>query len=352
MKPHLVLTVAALISGLYLGDRSLASLEKKERAGEARSANLHGRKLLAQAQSQQAAQRAIGFLQRAHSLERENRPYQLDFASGLIASGRLPEAESNLRDLLNRDSNDGAANLAMARLAAQSGNNRDAEAYYHRAIYGTWTSGNSAAAVRTELVKFLASHGEQKQLLAELLLLQDSPGATPEDRRNLGRLFVIAGSPSRGADTYRSLLRDNPNDADSYRGMAEAELALGNFSAAQANLRKAMRKQPDNQDTDQLLQLASTLSALDPTTRRLTSQEKYRRSAQLLELAKADAARCPAVAVPDIPDVVPRPAATNESAEALLDQAESLWKARLAACSAPPRTGRNPLPLLMGKVIQ
>src|SRR5205085_550993 len=148
------------------------------------------------------------------------------------------------------------------------------------------------AEVRMELIDFLAESGERKQLLSELLLLQDAPSQDTATQKKVGRLFLLAGSPARAADTYRSLLRLDPDDAEAYFGLAEAELEEGDFQAAHASLRNALRRKPGDAEIQQRLQLASALSELDPTPRRLTSEDKYSRSTRILDLAKANLAEC------------------------------------------------------------
>src|SRR5262249_4375107 len=111
-------------------------------------------------------------------------------------------------------------------------------------------------------------------------------------QKKVGHLFLLAGSPGRSADVYRSLLREDRDDADAYFGLAEAELEAGDFQAAQASLRNALRRKPDDAGIRQRLQMASALSTLDPTPRRLTSKEKYDRSARILELTKTGLLEC------------------------------------------------------------
>jgi tetratricopeptide (TPR) repeat protein len=357
MKPGFILSISVFMAGLFFIDKFLAALERRELISEARSLYGKGAQLLAD--DQPAA--AIATLQRAYTLTRDNRDYELALARALRRAGRLNEAESHLRKLLDRDSNDAATNLTMARLQVQLGNNRQAEAYYHRALYGTWPAGDHAGEVRMELIDFLAEKGEKRQLLSELLLVRDLPKQNAETQKKVGRLFLLAGSPARSEDIYRSLLRQDRDDAGAYVELAEAELAAGDFQDAQASLHSALRRKPDDSGTLERLRLASELSALDPTPRRLTSKDKYERSARVLDLAKASLAECAQrehaeqKVQPLIANAQPRhktrSPVTNESAESLLASAEELWQARIQVCGAQVSAG-DPLPLLMHKVAQ
>jgi tetratricopeptide (TPR) repeat protein len=353
-----ILQLAAMMLALFLADGFLASLERRELRGEARSFYLRGERLLAQGK----AREAVEPLQHSHALVRDNGTYQLALARAMLAAGRLNEAESNLRLLLESDSNDGEANLHMARLQVRFGKNREAEAYYHRAIYGTWPDGDHRSGVRLELARFLSRLGEQKRLLSELLLLQDESAADSAMRKKIASLFIVAGSPLRAADTYRSLLRENPDDPDVYLGLAEAELASGDYDSAQMSRHRALRRRPGEESIQKRLQLVSTLTGLDPTVRRLTSKEKFARSTRLLGLVKADLVQCAQAKhagqtlQPLISEVERQQrstrSVTNESAESLLDLTERLWQARLQACGTPASAAMDPLPLLMSKVRQ
>jgi tetratricopeptide (TPR) repeat protein len=356
MKPGFVISVAVLMLCLFFVDKFLAGVEHREFVREATSLYRQGEELLAKGR----AVEAIGPLQRAVVLVRANRGYRLAFANALLAAGRFREAELNLRGLLESDSNDGPANLSMARLQARLEHRREAEAYYHRAIYGTWPGGDRAAEVRIELAEFLAQHGEEQQLLSELLLLQDESKGKPEAQRRIAHLFLMAGSPGRARETWRLLLKQDPDDADAYLEVAEAELVMGDFGAAQNNFRRALRRRPGDSTIEARLQLASTLYQLDPTPRRLTSREKYERSVRVLGLARSALAACvqnagagheiqPLLLKAEQQEKVRR-AVTNEMAEARLDLATELWQARLRICSAPDSSGNDPLPVLMHKI--
>ncbi len=358
MKPGLILSVAAIIAGLYAVDRFLASLESAELAGEARAHYTRGRQLL----SSGRAAGAVDELSRAHALVRGSRTYQLALADALSAAGRLPEAEANLDELLDHDSNDGSVNLAMARLKVRKGNTREADAYYHRALYGTWPRGTGTESVRMELAEFLASKGLQKELLSELLLLQDNASG-PVQRATVAKLFIAAGSPARAASVYRALLREDSGNVEAYTGLGQAALAEGDFHAATTSFLQALKRRPGDQTLIQRLQLASMLNSLDPTPRRLPSREKFERSVRILDLARADLAHCMenGPATPEaqgLLDAADRLRAqtvkgpvTNELSESRLSAAEELWRERISTCG-PSSRGNDPLPLLLHKLNQ
>jgi predicted Zn-dependent protease len=342
MKPSLVVALALIMTALFSVDVFLARLERQEIRNEAQSLFEDGERLIASGH----ADRGIVALQRAHQLMRSERRFQLALARGLLAAGRLTQAGAHLVELLERNSNDGPTNLTMARLQAKQGNEAAAEAYYHRAIYGTWPPGNPAnLSVRLELADFLAGKNKQQQLLSELLLLSDPPPSDPQTTRRVAQLFIAAGAPERAAQIFRSLIRKDPTDVAAHVGLAEAELVEGDFRSAQSSLRNAARLVPDDRKVAERLELASQLSALDPTPRRLTSGEKYSRSSMLLALTRDALAECelPAERVPGITKMLDeagralkaRGIPTNERAEHLLELAGMLWRERPATCRRP-----------------
>ncbi|WP_321478205.1 tetratricopeptide repeat protein [uncultured Paludibaculum sp.] len=357
MKPSVVLAVLAISVGLIFIDRSLARLEQSEILGEAQSLFKEGSDLLAAGRAAESTRP----LERAHVLQRSRRDYQLMLARAYVSAGRLTDAEAQLLPVLTADSNDGEANLVMARLQVKLGNDREAEAYYHRAVYGKWPVGAAVDEVRMELAEFLADAGQPQKLLAEVLLIQSDARVDLDRQRKIAHLLLVAGSPERAAASYRALLRKNADDVDALTGLAEADMALGEYSAAQDNLRRAQRLRPDDSQIRARMELAGLLSSLDPTPRRLASKEKFERSVRVLELAKADLRMCAqlkgamARLQPALDDVELKQkqmhSMNNESAEVLLDFAQSLWRSRQQTCSTPVPES-DPLPLLISKIGQ
>ena len=184
-------TLALIVVG---GDgRALRGRQVSRRAGTCGAAteeeaseplSTAGHKLLAEGKPHLA----VADFARAHATDRNNREYLLSLGSAQLTDGQLSAAGDTLREVLDDDSNDGRANLLMARLMAADGRFKEADSYYHRAIYGKWTSDSPAAAAkaRLELARMLASHGSSQELLSELLLLENEPAldlATQEANR-------------------------------------------------------------------------------------------------------------------------------------------------------------------------
>ncbi|MGJ5817740.1 tetratricopeptide repeat protein [Paludibaculum fermentans] len=357
MKPGFILSVLAIVLGLIVVDQFLARLERNEILSEAGAHYQEGVRLL----SRGDAAGAVKLLERAHVLQRGNRGYQLALAEALLAAGRLVDAEEELRPVLSADSNAGDANLTMARLQVKLGNDPEAEAYYHRAVYGKWANAGPADEVRMELAQFLAEAGQPQKLLAEVLLIQSDAKDDVDRQRKIAHLLLVAGSPARAAEGYRKVLRGRADDVEALSGLAEAEMALGEYSSAQASLRRAQGLRTGDSQIEARLAFVSELSALDPTPRRLASKEKFERSRKVLELAKTDLRICGQLkgamgqlqqALDDVElKEKQMRSMDNESAEVLLDFAQSLWRSRQQTCTTPVPEN-DPLPLLMNKIGQ
>lgn len=363
MRPKwgLMIPIAASMGALWGIDVFLERTERAEVNGEARLDYNAGSALLAGGR----AADAIDPLRKAHALDRSNRQYALRLAAALMRTGKLDEAGTLLSDLLERNQNDGEANLAEARLLVREGEWENAFAYYHRAIYGSWGSNASSKAAspqdaaRLELADVLVQRGLQKDLLAEILPLETEAANDPEMLRKVAQLYLIAGAPARAEAIYRALLQDDMDDPALYSGLGDAELALGNYRVAEAAFQNAIRNGADRSRLEQRIQLAGNVAGLDPTSRRLTSMEKFRRAVQILQLAldalklcgRGDAAEQIAGAEKLLATQV-RGNPANELAEERLSAAEQIWQTRIDACGASTSPLEEPLRLVMAKIAQ
>jgi Tfp pilus assembly protein PilF len=350
--PTFAAMVLAIMVVLYGVDRFLAAQEQSELEQEAANHNLNGLRLLHEGKP------AIAVVEfsRAHSIERSNREYDLALAEALLADHRLSAARDTLTEALEEDSNDGRANLLMARVEAADGHLKDADSYYHRAIYGEWpqASAGEPSKIRLELANLLANHGQNQELLSELLLLENRPNQDAATEQQVARLFLREGSAQRAAEAYRRLIQENPDDVDAHLGLAQAETLAGNYRGAESAVVSALHRQPYDPRIQAQLRLVVALARLDPTSRRLSSAEKYRRSLEILARIQAELSACE----PNSPNSQSATATekirgpiTNEIAEARLDQAESLWEQFIKSCRRP-LSADDPLPLLMKKLSQ
>jgi tetratricopeptide (TPR) repeat protein len=272
--------VVLLIGALLTLDLFLARIDLRESARHAAAEYAQGLTLLGAAQPARAADHFAAAL----AIERDNVNYALALGEAQRRDGRAGEAEATLKSLLERVENDGAVNLAMARVLVGQGRIADAKPFFHRAIYGRWGADSLTrrADARFALIELLARHGGGRDLLAELLPIEDVPPDSLALRKRLGRWFLLAGSPVRAANMFREVLRRDPDDGEAFAGMGEAALAQGNFRTARADFGRAVDLRPSDTALTRRLALADTLLVADPTARGLDSAERVVRAEALL----------------------------------------------------------------------
>jgi tetratricopeptide (TPR) repeat protein len=366
MRPGVTSAVLVIvIVCLAAVDRFLAAVESAEVKNAAARSYLSGSRLLEQGKTNEA----IDFLRDGHALERQNPAYELQLITALTTAGKIAEAEPLMTDILQRAPNDGRANLSAARLMIRKGNTAEAEAYYHRAIYGEWSRDPllHRVPVRLELIDLLLQKNKKPELLPELISLEaESPPDGPIQKR-LAELFLLAGSPSRAANVYANIVEKNPKDISAYEGLGEAELEEGQYRAAHTAFLRASLLDPDNASVREHLQTLNMVTELDPTLRQLTSAGKYNRSIRILEMTRRLIDQCIAksssgssvlnanenrqlLKTADATLGGKTPAqVTNELAEGVLSLAERLWRLDTVACGvASPN--ENALDLIMRKL--
>jgi tetratricopeptide (TPR) repeat protein len=352
-----IVILVLVIAGLASLDQMLARVESAEMRGSAAHAFQRGQELLALGK----ASDAVDELSRAHALDRDNPEYSLGLVAGLTESGKTSEADALMNEILDQRPNDGRANLTAARLMVKESKPAEAEAYYHRAIYGNWPGdpATPTRAARLELVNLLLNENARQRLLAELISLEADSGGDENLRKRVAGLFLDAGSPARAAAVYRDLSERQPHDAAVFEGLGEAELEQGQYRAAQSAFSRAAALDPKS-DARTRLSLVTEVAELDPTPRGLTSIDKYSRSLKLLSLARNDLAAKSQTPDDEIRQLLKEADdelsrrkqgnPSNEVSEGVLGLAERIWKARLAAYGPTMTPEEEPLRLCMEKL--
>lgn len=350
--------ILAAIVGLLLFDTALAKVDVTERKAYAAREFGKGEGLIAEGRNEQA----IEHLRTAATLDGDNSVYGVALAQAILGDGRPAEAEQLLLPLLERNETDGATNLAMARVLAKERKLDEAKSYYHRAIYGRWPVGadKSRTAARFELIDLLARSNARQELLAELLPIQDDSTNDVAQRKRIAHLFVVAGSPARAVVIFRELLRRDSRDADSFVGLAEAALSLGDFATARTDLLAAQKLMPgDSSSLQPRMALTDSVIALDPTQSGLSLPEQVRRSKNLLKMTLASARSCLAAQAPQVAAALDSAtllvssasaAGQAQSIEQTLSLAEQLWGLRRSRCAREAQDGA--LALIHGRITQ
>ncbi len=336
--------IVVLIALLLSFDLFLAHLDQRESAARAAAEYESGVSALRSGRASDAADH----FGTAVSIDRSNVNYTLALGEAMLQEGRTADAEATLLTLLERAENDGAVNLTMAHVMLREGRTADAKAYLHRAIFGRWgaDSVERRRHARFELIDLLAKHGAPRELLAELLPLEEVSPDSVALRRRLGNLFILAGSPARAANMFREVLRHDPTDGEAYAGLGEAAMAAGNLRTARADFAEAVRLRRDDTKSLGRLALLDTVLALDPTALGLEASERLARSRALLARALSAVSSCGRASTagldsaralllpPPIRRAPHRRVDSEAEADRLLQAAADVWAARPPACDA------------------
>lgn len=347
------------IAGLSAIDGFLARRERLESYREAAGLFADGQRLERAGNYSQAIDRFRGAL----SIRGEQEDYAVALADALLKAGRLQDAESVLGEVLQRDSINGEANLMIARVFVKQGKITEAESYYHHAIYDQWRENAMRHRVqaRLELIELLARYNKQKELLSELLALENEAGADVDTLKRVAHLYIAAGSPGHAAEAFREILHSEARNADAYGGLGEAEFISGDYEAAQREFQSAVRFDPGNPQFQARLELCRQILQLDPTRRGLSMHDRYGRSVELLKLALDNLRQCGAAAEsPDLKDLVgaareqlrrqAKPFQASDAMETNLGLTEKLWRARTTECKQAITPAEQPLDLVLGRI--
>jgi Tfp pilus assembly protein PilF len=240
------------------------------------------RRMFAQGQWEQSAgrpKRAIEDFRVALNYDRENSPYQLSLARALRDNNQPDEARTYLLNLWDRTPEDGAVNLALARLAAREGQIEDAVHYYHNAAYGRWNSeaDNKRRNAQFELVDFLLSQDAFPQAQAELLNLSATLPADENLRLHIGQLFAGAQDFEHALTEYQLALSHHRDNPAALAGAGEAAFHLGRYRTADQYLSSAWRGGIQDDRTSQMREITHLILQSDPYERGVSKVERERR---------------------------------------------------------------------------
>jgi tetratricopeptide (TPR) repeat protein len=250
--------------------------------------------------------------------------------------------------------NSALAHLALAEVAAQKGRIDDAVVQYRRAIDGIWP-GNAAESrleARIELVNALTQAGRRVQAQTELLALAAEVPPQPGVQKHIAGMLGDLGLPNQAASLYRDVLRRNPQDADAYDGLGEADLAQSDFTAARKAFEAARQNNPTDESAAKRIMLTDQILALDPEVGGLSATERYQRSRELLAAVVNETASCqppPAVLSSAQASIANRrrPRSFTDATEGNLATAAELWKDSLPNCNPKPNSDAPVARLMM-----
>jgi tetratricopeptide (TPR) repeat protein len=242
---------------------------------------------------------AIAAFRAALTCDPTNPQYQLSLARALRDSndpGRLDEAESYLLALWQRAPQDAAVNLALARVAAHRGSIEDATRYYHNAMYGVWSSdsdGNRNRA-RIELIQFLLRKNARAQADSELIALSAALPADPASHLQAAQFFEQAQDFGGALAQYEEVLPADSSNSAALAGAGETAYRSGNYVVAERYLRRAVKANPDDANSRQLLASTDLVLGANPFHSHISDAERNRRITAAFSQAEERLTQCAA----------------------------------------------------------
>jgi predicted Zn-dependent protease len=246
---------------------------------------------------------------------------RLQLAQALIAAGHPAEAESHLRTLWADTPGDGPVNLALARLALQSGRTTDAVRYFHAAIDGAWeqTPQLSRRNARFELVRMLLQQDRQTEARSELIVLSDGVRDDPGQTLTVARLLVQAGDPRTALTLARRAIMLEPTNVAALTMAADLLFQDADYVNARDLLQRAGRQGPLAPDAQSELRDTYAALALDPLAPRLgpiTRLVRFRRVMTIVrQRLDACAMSAAAKSITDLPTLANRVATAEHAAK-------------------------------------
>jgi tetratricopeptide (TPR) repeat protein len=277
----LVLAVLSVVAVLaFLGTRAVARLDADIRTRDAGTWYRAGQARLDAGDPAGA----VEAFRHASATARDNEEYRLALAAALIRADRDEAARQVLLGIRSVAPENPEANLRLARLEAQRGDQTAAVRYYQNALYGVWREEDTEARgrLRIEFIEYLIDRDQQGRALAELLALESNLAAAPDAHMEAAGLFRRAGDARRALTHYERALKLDPERLEAAAGAGEAAFNLGDFTRAQRHLRAAPDEAPG---VAELRAVTTLVLSRDPLAPRLAFAERRRRL--LLNLADA-----------------------------------------------------------------
>jgi tetratricopeptide (TPR) repeat protein len=326
--------VTGFLSASYTRARELRGREHYER----------GQALASSGQVQAAAEeyrKALLFMP-------DEADYRISLCVALVELGKLDEAESHLKELVQEDPTDGLVNVMLARVATKRKKPAQAIEYFQRAVYGYWPRERIAAryAARWELVSLLEQQNRRTELTGELLQLYANTTGGQKEKSKIGFLLLQYGAVSDAMNVFRELARESPRYAEAFYGMGQAYYNQGDYAEARREYQRASRLESSNRQYAQQLAFVSSIIEFDPFLPRLRASERLRKSRALLNRVISDLGSCaPQLAnvSPDqsIVDAKKLAASSTKDADQLSDDLQNttqqLWKSKQSLCGGKAR---------------
>lgn len=202
--------------------------------------------------------------------------YQLKLAEALIGEGHTEQALAYLKNLWEREPENGIVNLELARIAAQRGQTDDAIRYYHNAVYAVWPGDQEwmRRNARLELIDLLLQIHDKAQAQGELIALAANVGPDLVQQGRIGELFLRAEDYQHALEAFNAVLKSDPHNSVALAGAGHAAFELGQYRVAQQFLQAAVAADANDTASAERLKTTQLVLHMDPYRRQIPVAER------------------------------------------------------------------------------
>lgn len=213
--------------------------------------------------------------------------YQLNLSEALIGQGHTGQALAYLKNLWDREPENGIVNLELARIAAQRGESDDAIRYYHNAVYAVWPIDQERMRrdARLELIDLLLRIHDKAQAQGELIALAASVGPDPVQQGRIGELFLRAEDYEHAKGAFETVLKSDGHNAEALAGAGYAAFEVGQYALAQHYLQAALAANAHDTTSANRLMTTQMVLHMDPFRRQIPVGERDRIVVEAFEAA-------------------------------------------------------------------
>ena len=184
-------------------------------------------------------------------------PEMMQAAVGHHSAGRIQEAESIYRQVLERNPDVPDAVHLLGVVCHQTGNHEEAVQYISKAI----SLNDSQAVYHSNLGAALLAMGKKDEAMESFARATRVDPNNADAHLNMARVFRMQGRNTEAAESFRKLIVLKPEHSSAHRELGHALAGLGESASAAEAFREAVRLNPA--DYDALYQLGSKADLME-----------------------------------------------------------------------------------------
>lgn len=214
-----------------------------------------------------------------------NWEYGMHLAKALMQANHAEQALNYYLSLWQRNPSSAPVNLQLARLYARKDETANAERYFNGAVFGDWPNNadDNRRAASLELIHYYLDRGDIGHAESQLILLSGNLPEDPQLHTRVANLYTRVGDEQRALGQFREALTLDPGYVPAIEGGGEAAFRIGDFRTAQSYLTRAIRLDPSNATTKNLLDILEAVFALNPYQQGISEAQKIERTLHAFE---------------------------------------------------------------------